>query len=932
MTQSWSSWYWRFGQVSSLAISGAIAASFTCALAQVVPDATLPTNSGVTLESNEAVITEGTKAGSNLFHSFEQFSVPTGGTAYFNNALDIQNIFSRVTGSSVSDINGQIRANGTANLFLLNPNGIIFGRNASLNIGGSFLASTASSLNFADDTQFSAKVPQATPLLAISVPIGLQFGGTTGRISVQKADLQVQPGSTLALVGGNITLDGGTLTALGGRIELAGVSGVGTVGLNLDKNLALTPQGRQLSDVFLTAGTAVNVRGGGGGSIAVNALNLNLDGGSKLLAGIEPGLGAIGAQAGDIAINATGDVNLTNESKIANTVETRAIGNAGNINITTGALSVTKGATLTADTAGQGNAGNVNVHAGSIVSFDGVSSKEVFSGAFSRGQKTAIGNAGNINITARSLYVTNRADVRNGARLSTGNEGQGNGGNVNIITHDTVSFDRAVLFTNVNSIGVGNGGDINIRTGSLSLKNGARFVADAIGQGNSGSINIHARDTASFDGVSSQGVASGVSSRVRDTGVGKGSDINITAGSLSLANGALVNARTTGSGDGGNITINVKTLEALSGGQIVTSSRSAGKAGNITLNVNNSITLSGRDPTYERRLARIGEEGTASTGFYSGIYANAVEKSSGIGGAVKIVAGQLNVWDGAKVNVGSGGTGAAGNLIVKAGSIRLDNKGTLSAETAFGQGGNITLKARNISLRHGSHITATAGTSQAGGDGGNIIIDTDLLTTVENSDITANAFEGRGGNVQISTQGIFLALDSDITASSQTGVDGVVEINKPNVDSKLRLANLPVMPVDPKIVQACRPSDTQKRSEFVVTGRGGLPPNHREALASDQPLADLGTVIQGKGDGRVAFAEHGQRANRLRRSLSQRRHRAQAIASNLNTETAPTQLVEAQGWIIDVNGKVVLTTQSSTLARNNPWLTAANCHQPQTSS
>ncbi len=153
--------------------------------AQIVPDGTLPNNTEVLNNGDLIEITGGTTAGSNLFHSFSEFSIPTEHTALFNNAVTIENIISRVTGSSISEIDGLIQANGTANLFLINPNGIIFGENAALDLGGSFIGSTAASIKFADDSEFNAVNPQASSLLTVNIPIGLQYGADSGNIIVR---------------------------------------------------------------------------------------------------------------------------------------------------------------------------------------------------------------------------------------------------------------------------------------------------------------------------------------------------------------------------------------------------------------------------------------------------------------------------------------------------------------------------------------------------------------------------------------------------------------------------------------------------------------------------------------------------------------------------------------------------------------------------
>ncbi|MEM9926640.1 MAG: filamentous hemagglutinin N-terminal domain-containing protein, partial [Cyanobacteria bacterium P01_D01_bin.50] len=155
-------------------ISGLLTLGTLPASSEVLSDGT--TNTTVNLNGNNFTILNGIQKGNNLFHSFKEFSIPTGGEATFNNSTDVVNIINRVTGGNISNIDGLIKANGSANLFLINPAGIVFGENASLDIGGSFLGTTAESILFEDGFEFSAVNAQSEPLLSISVPLGLQMG------------------------------------------------------------------------------------------------------------------------------------------------------------------------------------------------------------------------------------------------------------------------------------------------------------------------------------------------------------------------------------------------------------------------------------------------------------------------------------------------------------------------------------------------------------------------------------------------------------------------------------------------------------------------------------------------------------------------------------------------------------------------------------
>ena len=214
----------------------------TAAQAQEIkPDGTTSTKVTSADGSNFA-IDEGDRAGDNLFHSFQDFSVPTNGSASFNNAVDIQNIFSRVTGGNISSIDGLIRVNGSANFYLINPNGILFGENARLDVNGSFFATTADSVLFENGFEFSTANPDAPPLLTIDIPIGLRFRDNPGDIvnqsTTNNVGLSVNEGEKISLIGGNVSVENrGIIFAPGGRIELGGLVEIGTIVIAEDSSL-----------------------------------------------------------------------------------------------------------------------------------------------------------------------------------------------------------------------------------------------------------------------------------------------------------------------------------------------------------------------------------------------------------------------------------------------------------------------------------------------------------------------------------------------------------------------------------------------------------------------------------------------------------------------------------------------------------------------
>lgn len=937
----------------------------------------MPNNSVVSTQGNTRLITGGTRAGSNLFHSFKEFSVLTGSAAYFNNAADIQNIISRVTGASVSNIDGLIRANGTANVFLINPHGIVFGPSSSLNVGGSFVATTANAIQFANQGFFSADNPDNPALLTVN-PTALLFNqiaaASIQNNSVAPAGLdltgldtfglRVPDGKSLLLVGGNISMDGGRLNAFGGRVELGGLAGTGTVGLNVDGMLSLSfPNGVEPADVSLNNKSVINVRAASGGSININARNLDITG-SQLLAGIGQ-MGTPTSQAGDITLNATSAIRINQQSRIENNVQSGATGNSGNINITASSLWMTGNAVLNTSTSGLGAGGDVIINTEKFVKLDG--------------EKTAVqtnvetggrGKGGDIYITTPTLSLTN------GGNLYAATKAKGDAGNIIINAGDRVNFDGgSYASTNVEGGSTGGkGGDIRITTPTLSLTNVGQLFADTSGNGNAGSVIINA-DTVHLDGRTSREKGSGIFSRVLGGGMGKGGDIRITTGSLSVTNGAGLFAFINGQGDGGSVIINARDFVSLDGvggdkitsgvftqvnnngsgnganvsittgslslsnkAQLITGTDGQGDAGNVIVNANKRVSLDSQSriiTNANQNSTRKGGDIFITTKDFSlanGAIVNASTASTqnvgGRSGDITVETNTLRILNGAelvagtasrpnagnitinsktltidngKIAVNSQETGEAGNIKILSNNLTLKNQAQISAETLSSQGGNIEINLKDILvLRQGSKISTNAGIAQKNGNdgnGGDITINAPqgLIVAIpkEDSDITANAYQGRGGNINIKTSGLFgiqprqqdIPNSSDITASSKFGVNGTVQINTPDVDATRETVQLPTNLVDASqmLDTSCNPGSRPRASSFVVNGRGGLPPNPKtEPLSSDAVQVDWVTL-----------------------KPSNHTHTTPSVTST--TTTTPEPIVEATGWVKNEFGEVFLT-------------------------
>jgi filamentous hemagglutinin family protein len=758
----------------------------------------------------------GKQAGKNLFHSFQQFNVLTKESATFTGPQHIENIIGRVTGGSASSIDGILRSTiDGANLFLLNPSGILFGPNASLDVKGSFHASTADYLRFADGATFYSTPGAADRLLSVASPAAFGFlNPHPAGISIEESALEVPPGSTLSITGGDIDIRGGPrgfLYAPEGRIQIVSVASPGEVtpdlshagsAVHVDSQILgkVDFSNQSYLDVSGDCGGTVVIRGGKiflregsyvgsytsgdtkkGGSISLTSQSLELTGGSTietLSSGLAPG--------GDIVLQASSIV-MDGGSLMVNT---EGNGKGGEIDLHADTLLMKSGATLWSSSGtGSGNGGEIRVIATEAVVLSHAG-PDGYSGAF-MSSASGSGDGGVISISSPSISLDAGWIVGMGFAAGHGapiqieadhlkmagdslvlnvSRGVGNAGEI-LIRATQAELENSSMMAD--TLGEGRGGSVRMEVSRLSLANGSSISSSALGDGNGGRVTVSADDSILLSGRGVSGSPSRIDSF--SVGSGNGGDIFISSPIFVLDQGKLV-ADTLGPGAGGNISLQVGQLNVTNGGTVSSSNLGdGGNAGNISVRATEIISMSGISDEGSRSILASLTRGSADAGrieldapliVINGGMINTSTLGSGKAGDIVSNSGNTQLTAGGTISSSTlGGSGPGGNVHVHAGkslTILGSESGIYTTSTGEGHGGNIETVSTHLRLSSGSTISAK---STGSGNAGEVRITAYDSFVSESSGVDVQASQADGGNIAISVPHRIHLKNSSISAS-----------------------------------------------------------------------------------------------------------------------------------------------------------------------
>lgn len=797
----------------------------------ITTDGTMGTN--VQVDNGNYVISEGTSRGTNLLHSFGKFNVDTNESATFTGPDSIHNIIGRVTGGTQSWIDGLLRSTiDGANLFLLNPAGVLFGPNASLDLNGAFHVSTADYLRFDNGDKFYVN-PSGNSVLSVASPAAFGFlSENPAGITIQQSNLAVPEGETVSLIGGDIEIVGSgaldEIVAPSGRINIASVASAGEIYFNCTEetpNLKMESF-NNLGNIDISQDAFIDARGNPGGNIIVRGGNFFLTE-SIITAASQgdldhPGIG--------VDIKITKDMILTAGELGVAEISTSSFGagKAGNLRVEAGNLKMTGDpksyyiADIASRVFSSGDSGDIFVKTGRL-------KMNEYSGILA--QVFGSGTGGDITLETDSLIIDGGKTL---AFISNSTFNSGDAGDLNVNAKDVTFYGGAGGFTGLASqvsswaFDEATAGNLTVTTEKLQLLDGAQINAGIFaGAGQAGDIEVVA-DNILISGKDPYGDSSGIYSNVDGQNTtGPGGDILITTNNLQMNASGKIATYSASPGDSGNIKIKSGNLALSDGAFLSSTNYGTGEAGNINIAAD-SILLAGPSPQDGfTGLVALGEVfatgagdikvNTSSLEILDGAQISTRTNGPGDGGNIDIIANDVRIGgvdsgsaslDGPSSGIFSSSlayldfaeqaTGEAGDISVQANNMNLFDQATISASsTSLGNGGEINIFANNILNTDRSFITTASektkggdisittpevrlinqsvvsAKSSGGGNAGDINITATDIFWMEDSAVTTESTQADGGNIKINTEDMVNLWDSEITASVGGGRDTV---------------------------------------------------------------------------------------------------------------------------------------------------------------